>query len=297
MKENVARVPYDLPRPALMPVEGLAPIIPIREVIQVEQEMPMSDIPSSEIRRMNITERDHFVAKHEFGHAYAAQHYGFYVEMLTTVPKPGVYEGVTRLKGPFTDARGYQVVSAAGAAAVGSRQGAGSDFAGIERIQNNHGGYTPDQALVHAEALLSTLSEEEKDIIAEIVAYKKTVYGYEIPAIIARARYEVGKGESVKDKAFKQQTERLIEYVNDNPDAPEIVITTHTETNSDGITITYQSINGSVDEGSREIYCSICKQVNRHLLDCKNNGVISQNGKFGFYGQVLQENVSSKILR
>ncbi len=243
----------------------------VTEIKREESPIPMEEVPFHEERIESITNRDRFVARHEFGHALVAYEEGFAVELVSINPKPGVYEGVTILKGPINNLIATQKINAGGAAATDSFIGAGSDMQTIGAIQAFHGGISQGEAMSAARSIITSLSPEEWSVIEEIIAYKREITGKDIPEILARARFEVKREATIQEKQFME----VVESVNaaaggGGGEYPITVSTTHVEDIGNGMVRKYRKLNGKIDEMSIEIFCSTCGKTNRHTGGCKN---------------------------
>lgn len=254
-----------------IPESQLQPVEPPTSITEFHPNIPMYEIPFER----HVSERDRFVARHEFGHALAAYNEGFAVSLVSIIPKPGEYEGVTILKGSVHNLHAFQVVSAAGAAAVNSMEGAGSDMGKIHAIHESYGGYTVNEALSRAKAIINSLSKEEWRIIEEIIAFKKEITGTDIPHLLARARYEAQTVQNNVMEQFTHHIEIINDEVLDNPEVPEIIITTITEDLGNGMVRTYNTVNGQKDFATEKVICNKCRQLNTHATTCENATLMS----------------------
>ncbi len=142
-----------------------------------------------------------------------------------------------------------------------------------------------EEAFRLASDYLKNLTPDERRLAAEILAWKKSIKGSEIAALLKRVRQETNRGLTPLDNYQLDAVQKVqyssVIYEKDYPDivSTETIVTKH----FDGVIIEYKEINGQVDERTVSVLCSVCKTLNGHTPDCAKrdivyNKIISREG-------------------
>lgn len=249
------------PRPYLLPPEA-----PIHEALDY------TDIP-----RPNERYKAGKTALHESHHVLLGVSMGVQVEEVSVVPGPG-YLGITVFKGDLNhrpDA--LQVIAAGGAVATleGGAEGFGHHHLPGSDLHVAHSvshitGKSAKAAVQEASDRLSKIPDAVKQIVADIIETKKTVYSSEqINRIIDIAFFEAEGGIAS-------------EYFEEEVVARESQHQQYEESIQRGTTTTivspiegphYVLIEEKTDpfEKKNEFHCAQCGGKTAHTSECKNN--------------------------
>lgn len=228
--------------------------------------LPMPEIPHGQEWFGQINPDDIHVAEHELGHAFVAFSMGIGLRFATVIPNyEAGYRGLTVLEHGYIDPGDLQVISAAGSHK--STRGNGSDM----MIHNANGEKNFDDSLTQARNIIGSLTKDEWKIMVQLFAYKRTITENDIPQMIRRARYEIGRGVTADESLFTKRIQAIRSHIQ----AAEIVGVIRDEIleerQADGTIKRYRRINGKIDESSIEIFCASCGMNEGHMVDCPQN--------------------------
>jgi hypothetical protein len=226
--------------------------------------MPMPEIPMGQEWVEQINPDDISVAEHELGHAFVAFSMGVGLRYATVIPNYSAgYRGLTVLEHGPINPYDLQIISAAGSHK--STRGNGSDM----MVHTSLGEKSFDDSLTQARSIIGSLTSEEWKIMVQIFAYKKTITESDIPQMVRRARFELGRGVTADEKLFATHIDSIRQQIHHAELVGVIRDEVIEERMLDGTIKRYHKINGVINEGSIEIFCGSCGMKESHTRDCQ----------------------------
>ncbi len=265
LPEGMIRFPIEqtrAPRPYF-----LAPETPLHEILDY------TDIPRpSERYRAGKT------ALHESHHVLLGVSMGIQVEEVSVIPGPG-YLGVTVFKGDLNhrpDA--LQIIAAGGAVTTldgeaegyGHHQLPGSDLH-IAHNVSHITGKSAESAVQEASSRLARIPKEVRQIVADIIETKKTVYSPEyIHRIIEIAFFEAQLG--IFPEYIEQEIATRKSHNTPYNDSVQRGTITTIITPTDGPQyVIIEEKKNPLDELSKDFQCGSCSGKKTHTAECKHN--------------------------
>lgn len=228
--------------------------------------IPMPEIPFGSEWTNQVNPDDIHVAEHELGHAFVAFRMGIGLRFATVIPNYSAgYRGLTVLEHGHVDPYDLQIISAAGSHK--SSRGNGSDM----MVHQAHGGRSFEESLAQAKGIIGSLTPEEWKLMVQIFAYKRTITENDIPQMIRRARYELGRGITPDESLFVEKIQTIRSHIQQAEGVGVIRDEIIEEKHEDGTIKRYHRVNGVIDETTVEIFCASCGMKDGHMIDCAQN--------------------------